>query len=121
MINVAVVGAGNISPSHMRGYLAFPNRCRIVEKPMALSLTECDAMIVAARESRALLSVVAQNRFRDEVVILKGVVDSGLLGPVAHLSIDSAWWRGLPYYDLSWRGTWESEGGGPTLNHAIHH
>src|SRR5665647_3326662 len=30
MINVAVVGAGNISPSHMRGYLAFPNRCRIV-------------------------------------------------------------------------------------------
>src|SRR5665811_365013 len=37
------------------------------------------------------------------------------------LSIDSAWWRGLPYYDLSWRGTWESEGGGPTLNHAIHH
>src|SRR5674476_478583 len=30
MINVAVVGAGNISPSHMRGYRAFPNRCRIV-------------------------------------------------------------------------------------------
>ena len=186
MINVGVVGAGNISPSHIRGYLAFPDRCRIValcdvvpvraeakardmgledvdvvdshekllgrddidlvsvctppssharvtidllrasknvvvEKPMAPSLTECDAMIVAARESGALLSVVAQNRFRDDMAVLKDTIDSGLLGPVAHISIESAWWRGVPYYDLSWRGTWASEGGGPTLNHAIHH
>ena len=25
------------------------------------------------------------------------------------------------YYDLWWRGTWEKEGGGYTLNHAVHH
>lgn len=93
----------------------------IVEKPMAPSLEECDAMLEAQRASGKLLSVVAQNRFRDDVTVLKEVLDSGLVGSISHVRIDSAWWRGLPYYDLWWRGTWESEGGGPTLNHAIHH
>lgn len=93
----------------------------IVEKPMAPSLEECDAMIAAQRASGKLLSAVAQNRFRDDVAILKEAVDSGLIGSISHLRIDSAWWRGMAYYDLWWRGTWESEGGGCTLNHAIHH
>ncbi|MDQ4502371.1 Gfo/Idh/MocA family oxidoreductase [Sinomonas sp. ASV322] len=93
----------------------------IVEKPMAPSLEECDAMIAAHRESGKVLSVVAQNRFRDDMATLKEAVDSGLIGSVSHLRVDSAWWRGLTYYDLWWRGTWESEGGGCTLNHAIHH
>lgn len=93
----------------------------IVEKPMAPSLEECDAMLAAQRESGKFLSVVAQNRFRDDMATLKEALDSGLIGSVSHVRIDSAWWRGLPYYDLWWRGTWESEGGGCTLNHAIHH
>ncbi|WP_369371242.1 Gfo/Idh/MocA family protein [Promicromonospora sp. Populi] len=186
MLNVALVGTGHISSTHLRAYLRFPERCRIValcdivparaeakkrehglddavvvashaellgrddidlvsvctppsthtqitvdllragtnvvvEKPMAPSLAECDAMLAAERVSGKRLSVIAQNRFRDDIATLKEALDSGLLGPVAHLRTDSAWWRGLPYYDLSWRGTWQSEGGGPTLNHAIHH
>ncbi|GAA1487973.1 Gfo/Idh/MocA family oxidoreductase [Brachybacterium sacelli] len=93
----------------------------IVEKPMAPSLEDCDAMLDAQRRSGRLLSVIAQNRFRDEMMVLKAVLDSGELGPVSHARIASEWWRGLSYYDLWWRGTWASEGGGCTLNHAIHH
>ncbi|MFE6735387.1 Gfo/Idh/MocA family protein [Microbacterium sp. NPDC057650] len=93
----------------------------LVEKPMAPSLEECDAMLAAQERSGRLLSVVAQNRFREDLATLKHVVDSGVLGPISHVRVDSAWWRGLPYYDLWWRGTWEKEGGGCTLNHAIHH
>lgn len=93
----------------------------LVEKPMAPSLEECDAMLAAQERSGRVLSVVAQNRFRDDMATLKDVVDSGLLGAISHGRVDSAWWRGLPYYDLWWRGTWEKEGGGCTLNHAIHH
>lgn len=93
----------------------------LVEKPMAPSLEECDAMLAAEKRSGKMLSVVAQNRFRDDLATLKEVVDSGLLGSISHVRVDSAWWRGLPYYDLWWRGTWEKEGGGCTLNHAIHH
>ncbi|HJG92601.1 MAG TPA: Gfo/Idh/MocA family oxidoreductase [Brachybacterium massiliense] len=93
----------------------------IVEKPMAPSLEECDRMLEAQRRSGKLLSVIAQNRFRDDMAQLKAVLDSGRIGRIAHARIASAWWRGRAYYDLWWRGTWASEGGGPTLNHAIHH
>ncbi|WP_163878489.1 Gfo/Idh/MocA family protein [Paenibacillus favisporus] len=93
----------------------------IVEKPMASSLEECDAMIKAAEQNGKVLSVIAQNRFRNPIMKLKHVVDSGLAGRILHAQVDSFWWRGHCYYDLWWRGTWEKEGGGPTLNHAVHH
>jgi len=93
----------------------------IVEKPMAASLQECDAMIKAAGKSGKVLSVVAQNRFRDAIWNLKRVLDSGIIGKIVHAQIDSHWWRGHSYYDLWWRGLWEKEGGGCTLNHAVHH
>jgi predicted dehydrogenase len=88
---------------------------------MAPSVADCDEMLAAAAASGKVLAAVAQNRFRNDLRPVKATIDSGLLGPIAHLQVDSAWWRGLPYYDLDWRGTWASEGGGPTLNHAIHH
>jgi predicted dehydrogenase len=93
----------------------------LVEKPMAASLEECDAMIAAAKQSGTVFSVVAQNRFRDHIYNLKKTLDSGLIGKVVHAQIDSLWNRGHSYYDLWWRGTWEKEGGGCTLNHAVHH
>ncbi|GGG11166.1 Gfo/Idh/MocA family protein [Paenibacillus abyssi] len=93
----------------------------IVEKPMASSLAECDRMNEAAARSGKLLSVVSQNRFGDAVMRLKHVLDSGAAGRIVHAQIDSFWWRGYVYYDLWWRGTWEKEGGGCTLNHAVHH
>lgn len=78
-------------------------------------------MLKARDESGRLLSIIAQNRFRKPIRDLKALLDSGLAGPVRHAEIDSFWWRGHSYYDLWWRGTWEKEGGGCTLNHAVHH
>ncbi|MDR2505199.1 MAG: Gfo/Idh/MocA family oxidoreductase, partial [Oscillospiraceae bacterium] len=88
---------------------------------MAASLEECDAMIKARDESGKTLSIIAQNRFRKPIRDLKELLDSGIAGPVRHAQIDSYWWRGHCYYDLYWRGKWETEGGGCTLNHAVHH
>jgi UDP-N-acetyl-2-amino-2-deoxyglucuronate dehydrogenase len=93
----------------------------LTEKPMATCLQECDAMIDAARASGRVLSVVAQNRFKTPIMKLKRVLESGLVGRILHAQVDSFWWRGSRYYDLWWRGTWEKEGGGCTLNHAVHH
>jgi len=186
MVNVAIIGTGNISRAHIEAYQAFPERCRVVgladiypekahaknqefglgaevasscrellarrpdiqlvslctppfthaplaieclragkdvlvEKPMASSLAECDQMLQVMRETGRTLSVVAQNRFRTPIMNLKKTLDTGLAGAVVHAQVDSFWWRGHSYYDLWWRGTWEKEGGGPTLNHAVHH
>ena len=52
---------------------------------------------------------------------LKELVSSGIAGRILHARVDSHWWRGHNYYDLWWRGTWKMEGGGCTLNHAVHH
>lgn len=93
----------------------------VCEKPMAASLKECDAMIKARDESGKKLSVIAQNRFRQPIRNLKALLDSGIAGKVRAAQVDSFWWRGHCYYDLWWRGTWKTEGGGCTLNHAVHH
>lgn len=92
----------------------------IVEKPMATSLKECDQMLQAAQASGKLLSVVAQNRFKTPNWNLKKIVERNVIGKIVHAQVDSFWWRGHNYYDLWWRGTWEKEGGGCTLNHAVH-
>jgi UDP-N-acetyl-2-amino-2-deoxyglucuronate dehydrogenase len=185
MLSIAIIGTGAISDSHIKGYLKFPDRCKIaalvdinpdkagkksdehalgvdiydnhrealrrsdidlvslclppfahaqvtieclqagkhvlVEKPMAPSLQECDDMIKAAQNNKKLLSVVAQNRFTNAMMKLKRILDGGHIGKILHMQVDSLWWRGHNYYDLWWRGTWEKEGGGCTLNHAAHH
>ena len=93
----------------------------VCEKPMAASLEECDAMLKARDESGKKLSIIAQNRFRLPVRNLKALLDNGMAGKVRHVTVNSLWFRGHSYYDLWWRGTWEKEGGGCTLNHAVHH
>jgi UDP-N-acetyl-2-amino-2-deoxyglucuronate dehydrogenase len=93
----------------------------IVEKPMASSLEECDAMIRATEKAGRLLSVIAQNRYKIPVMKVKKIFESGTAGRILHATANSYWWRGQNYYDLWWRGTWKEEGGGCTLNHAVHH
>lgn len=93
----------------------------LCEKPMAPSLKECDEMLEAEERNGVVLGSVAQNRYRNSIYKLKKVLESGLAGKLRVSHINSLWWRGHSYYDLWWRGTWEKEGGGPTLNHAVHH
>lgn len=109
--------------THAELAIAFLNAGKhvVIEKPMASSLEECDAMNRAQEESGKVLSVISQNRFTNPMMKLKAILDTKLMGPIVHTQVDSFWWRGHSYYDLWWRGTWEKEGGGCTLNHAVHH
>lgn len=93
----------------------------LVEKPMALCLADCDAMIEAARRSGKILSVVAQSRFIQAINHAITMMRSGDYGRILFAQVNSFWWRGQSYHDLAWRGRWETEGGGSTMNQAIHH
>lgn len=93
----------------------------LVEKPMAASLDEADRMIAAAKETGRILSVVFQYRWIPDWWRAKQLIDTGALGPIRLARAECLWWRGPKYYDVWWRGTWERECGGATMNHAIHH
>jgi predicted dehydrogenase len=54
----------------------------IVEKPMALSLTECDEMIAASRAGGASLMVAHCWRFRDEVIGMRDRIAAGDFGDI---------------------------------------
>ncbi|HEX7301882.1 Gfo/Idh/MocA family oxidoreductase [Lentzea sp.] len=92
----------------------------LVEKPPALSLSEVDALIAAERGSRASVATVFQHRFGPAAVRLRRLVAEGVLGRSFVAKCDTLWYRGDAYFEVPWRGTWESEGGGPTMGHGIH-
>jgi UDP-N-acetylglucosamine 3-dehydrogenase len=78
-----------------------------VEKPMGLTVEECDVMIQAARENDRLLLVAHVLRFWPEYVALADVVNSGQLGsPLAakasRLSTYPAW--GDWFANPAWTG-----------------
>ena len=94
----------------------------LVEKPMAVTPSEADAMVDAARQSGKKLGVLFNNRFRADVKKLRELLLDGTLGDIYHASLVTAMLRTQDYFDrLEWRGTWEQEGGGVLINQGIHH
>ena len=93
----------------------------VVEKPMALSLSDADAMILACDRAGVKLFVIKQNRFNVPVVKLRSALEEGRFGKLVLGTVRVRWCRTQLYYDQdSWRGTWAFDGGVLT-NQASHH
>lgn len=93
----------------------------IVEKPMALTLDDADAMIKTCSENSCKLFVVKQNRFNYPVVALRQALESGRFGKLTMGTIRVRWCRTQAYYNQDkWRGTWALDGG-VLSNQASHH
>jgi UDP-N-acetyl-2-amino-2-deoxyglucuronate dehydrogenase len=93
----------------------------VVEKPMALTLTDADAMIKACDENGVKLFVVKQNRYNLPVLKLKEAMASDRFGKIVMGTVRVRWSRSQEYYDRdAWRGTWAMDGGVFT-NQASHH
>jgi UDP-N-acetyl-2-amino-2-deoxyglucuronate dehydrogenase len=94
----------------------------LVEKPLAASLADCDAMLAAARKAGVTLGVVSQRRFYEPVQRMKAAVEVGKIGTPVLGVFQMYSWRDPEYY-LSdpWRGKWDTEGGGVLVNQSPHH
>lgn len=93
----------------------------VVEKPMALTLTDADRMIAACDRAGVKLFVVKQNRFNVPVVKLREALENGRFGKLVLGTVRVRWCRTQEYYDqAAWRGTWAMDGGVLT-NQASHH
>ena len=93
----------------------------VVEKPMALTLDDADAMIESCDKNGVKLFVVKQNRFNVPIIQLRRALEQGRFGKLIMGTIRVRWCRPQSYYDQdSWRGTWAYDGGVLT-NQASHH
>jgi len=92
----------------------------IVEKPMAMSLADADALIDSCEENEVKLAVCHQNRFNPAVQKLRNALDAGRFGKLTHGSAVVRWFRPQDYYDQAeWRGT-RAMDGGCLMNQSIH-
>lgn len=93
----------------------------VVEKPMALTLADADAMIKACDLNGIKLFVVKQNRFNVPVQKLRQALEANRFGKLVLGTVRVRWCRRQNYYDHdSWRGTWAYDGG-VLANQASHH
>ena len=93
----------------------------IVEKPMALKLSDADKMISTCKNNNVKLFVVKQNRFNLPVIKLKEALENNRFGKLNIGTVRVRWSRNQDYYNQdTWRGTWMNDGG-VLANQASHH
>lgn len=93
----------------------------VVEKPMALTISDADEMIAACDDANIRLFIVKQNRFNVPVIKLREAIERKRFGKLVMGTVRVRWCRPQSYYDQDdWRGTWKMDGGILT-NQASHH
>jgi len=84
----------------------------VCEKPMAISVSQCNEMIEAAIENEKTIFVVKQNRFNEPVQQVKKLMNENVLGNIYFINVNCFWNRNEYYYNESnWRGKKELDGG----------
>lgn len=92
----------------------------IIEKPIALSMSDARKVIAAAEAAGVVVSANHQNRFNRSVQLARHAENDGSLGRILHGSVHVIWGRDRKYYSSgSWRGTWAQDGGA-LMNQCIH-
>ncbi|MEC9491682.1 Gfo/Idh/MocA family protein [Flexistipes sp.] len=84
----------------------------LCEKPMALTVKDCEKMIKEAEDANKRLFVVKQNRFNPPVEELKRIIYNNLLGEIYSIQLNCFWNRNMDYYKNStWKGNKLLDGG----------
>lgn len=92
----------------------------VVEKPLALTVTEAERVVALAADSRRVLSVISQRRLEPEYAAVKEMLTTGQLGQVRLATTHVHWWRDDDYYAAApWRSQMDA-GGGSVMNQGVH-
>lgn len=117
---VAVLTESGNHASHVLKLIQYGSNI-IVEKPIALKVSDANKMIEECNKANIKLIVVKQNRFNPPILKLRDAIVNGRLGKITMGTVRVRWCRTQQYYDADqWRGTWSLDGG-VLANQAIHH
>lgn len=93
----------------------------LVEKPMALTVEEAEAIIAACALADVKLGVALQRRTDPMYRCVYDAIQAGDLGDLTLGVVTIPYYRPQSYYDQAeWRGTWALDGGGVLMNQGIH-
>jgi predicted dehydrogenase len=93
----------------------------LMEKPLAVTVEECDRMIAACDKAGVTLATCFQGRYEALARTLHGELQAGKLGRLLLAGLYVKWYRDDAYYrSVAWRGKWATEGGGVLINQASH-
>jgi predicted dehydrogenase len=88
------------------------NKHVVVEKPMALSKSDCEKIIYSALHHHKTVFCVMQNRYSPPSVWLKEVVEKKIIGDIYMVQLNCYWNRDDRYYKPgNWKGTQHLDGG----------
>jgi myo-inositol 2-dehydrogenase/D-chiro-inositol 1-dehydrogenase len=121
--NPAIEAVIVAAPNHLHAPIALATLAAgkhvLLEKPMALTLAECDALVAATRTSRGVLTVGHELRVSTQWGRIGALIDAGAIGRPQHAHIQlfrfpyrtgTDGWR----YDLDRVGSW-------ILEETVHH
>ena len=114
-VEVVVIATPSVSHARDTRKALAAGKHVVVEKPMAMSVAEADAMIAASEAAGKKLFVHQNYRFRPEFVHLKEVVDSGIIGRGYHMR--------QALFSFVRRNDWQTlaKNGGGVLNNTCPH
>jgi UDP-N-acetyl-2-amino-2-deoxyglucuronate dehydrogenase len=91
----------------------------ILEKPLALSWKDCQAIAAAVKKARVKTCVCFEGRFSSQFLATKAVVDEGLLGDLHYGEVD--YYHGIgPWYGQFRWNTRKDAGGSALLTAGCH-
>lgn len=84
----------------------------VIEKPMALTKSDCERIIYAALNKSRQVFGVMQNRYSPPSAWIKDLVEEKVLGEIYMVQINSYWNRDDRYYQKAeWKGDLSLDGG----------
>jgi len=93
----------------------------VVEKPIALTVADCDRLLEVERATGKICAPISQLRFYEDIRRAKEILDEGLLGKPILCDLYMKYHRSREYYaGSSWRGTFAMDGGGALMNQGVH-
>jgi len=84
----------------------------VIEKPMALTVADCEKIIFRSLQVSRHVFCVMQNRYSPPSMWIKDVVSGNLLGRIFIVQLNCYWNRDKRYYNgKNWKGTPDLDGG----------